>query len=68
MILMHNQHRLHAEVHKVSEYSKVTTVVKMLSKGQPVKLQSGKTKQEVVVADSSGVMIVTLWEEKLYVL
>ena len=57
-----------AEVHKMSEYSKVTTVVKVLSKGEPVKLQSGKTKQEVVVADSSGAMIVTLWEEKLDIL
>lgn len=57
-----------AEVHKMSEYSKVTTVVKVLSKHEPVKLQNGKTKQEVVVADSSGVMTVTLWEEKLDVL
>ena len=57
-----------AEVHKMSEYSKVTTVVKVLSKEEPVKLENGKTKQEVVVADSSGVMIVTLWEEKLDVL
>ena len=52
----------------MAEFSKVTVVVKVLSKGEPVKLEDGKTKQEVVVADSSGVMIVTLWEEKLDVL
>ena len=32
------------------------------------KLENGKTKQEVVVADSSCVIIVTLWEEKLDIL
>lgn len=52
----------------MSKYSKVTTVVKVLSKKEPVRLENGKTKQEVVVADSFGVMIVTLWEEKLDVL
>ena len=53
------------EVHAMPEYSKVTVIVKVLSKGDPIKLDNGKTKQEVMVADSSGVIIVTLWEEKI---
>ena len=36
-----------AEVHKMSEYSKVTVVVKVLSKDEPVQLKNDKTKQEV---------------------
>jgi len=39
--------------------------MKVLSKSKPVKLDNGKTKQEVVVTDSSGIIIVTLWEEKV---
>ena len=56
-----------AEVQKMPKYSKVTVIVKVLSKGEPAKLDNGKTKQDVIV-DSSGVVIVTLWEEKLDVL
>ena len=52
------------DIHTMPEYSKVTVSVKVLSKGDPVKLDSGKTKQEVITADSSGTIIVTLWEEK----
>ena len=50
------------------EYSKVSTLVKVLSKGEAVELGNGKTKQEILVADSSGLIIVTLWEEKVDVL
>ena len=52
----------------MSEYSKVATVVKVILNSKPVKLENGKTKQEVVVANSSGVIIVTLWEEKVDIL
>ena len=54
-----------AEVHKMAEYTRVTVIVKVLSKRKAVKLDGGLTKQDVIVADATGVMTVTLWEEKV---
>ena len=54
-----------SEVQKMVEYTRVTVIVKVLSKRKTVKLDNGLTKQEVVVADATGVMAMTLWEEKV---
>ncbi len=51
------------EAQKLPEYIRVTVVVKVLSKGQSVEIGNNK-KQEVLVADNSGAMTVTLWEER----
>lgn len=40
------------EVHTMLENSTVTVIAKVLSKGEPVKLDNGKTKQKVRIADS----------------
>lgn len=53
------------EAHNLPEYSRVTVLVKVVSKRKAVKLDSGLTKQEVVVADASAVMSVTLWEDRV---
>ena len=53
-----------AEVQNMAEYTRVTVIVKV-SKRNAVKLDGGLTKQDVIVTDATGVMIVTLWEEKV---
>ena len=54
-----------SEVQKLEEYTRVPTIVKVLSKCKPFKLNGGLTKQDVVVADATGVMTVTLLEERV---
>ena len=49
----------------MAEYTRVTVMVKVVSKWKAVKRDGGLTKQDVVVADTTGVMPVTLWEEKV---
>ena len=45
-----------AEVQKMAEYTRVTVIVKVLSK---------RKAEDVIIADATGVMTVTLWEEKV---
>ena len=54
-----------AEVQNMAEYTRVTVIVKVVSKRNVVKLDGGLNKQDVIVADATGVMIVTLWGEKV---
>ena len=53
-----------AAAQKLPEYSRATIIVKVLSLRNPTLLDNGKTKQDVIIADSSGIMTVTLWEGK----
>ena len=62
---MDDQHVSLCEVQTMAEYTRVTTIVKVLLKRRAVKLDRGLTKQDVVVADATGVMTVTLWEERV---
>lgn len=39
--------------------------MKVISKSKALKLDGGLTKQEVTVADATGVITVNLWEEKI---
>ena len=46
----------------------MTVFVKVLAKRKPIQLNGGKTKQTVIVANRTGTMQVTLWEERVYAL
>ena len=50
---------------EVEKITKVAVIVKVLAKRTPIQPDGGKTKQVVIVADSTGVMHVTLWEERV---
>ena len=47
------------------KYTRVTVIMKFLAKRKPIQLAGGKTKQVVIVADRTGVMHATLWEERV---
>ena len=48
-----------------NEYDKITTKVKVIQILQTVTVHSGKTVQEVLVGDSSGVTRCSLWEQDM---
>ena len=50
------------QMHEFSDYQRVTVRVKVVKVHEPHKLNIGKTKQDIVVADSTGKATVTLWE------
>lgn len=49
----------------MEEYDKVNLKVKVVSIGSPQFVGSGKTKQEIVLADQTGTATLTLWEEDI---
>lgn len=54
-----------AQLQSFNDYDRVTVNIKVLTATNPTEVSTGKKKQEVTVADSSGVCIVTLWEENI---
>lgn len=49
----------------MNAFDRVSTRVKVLKVSDPLSVTGGKKKQDVVVADSTGVGKVTLWEENI---
>lgn len=47
----------------MSNNDKVTTTVKCVKVDNPTKLNTGKVKQDTIIADSTGTIRLTLWEE-----
>ena len=54
-----------AEVKKLSNYERVDVRVKILKTKHPITVATGKTKQDLVVADKSGVITMTVWEQQI---
>ena len=54
-----------AQLESFNDYDRVTVNIKVMTTINPTEVSGGKTKQEVTVADSSGVCIVTLWEQNI---
>lgn len=48
------------------EFQKITVDVKVVVVNEPVTVTGGKTKQDLVVADSTSTARLTLWEEKVH--
>lgn len=53
------------QMHEFSDYQRVTMNVKVMKVHEPSKLSGGKTKQDIIVADSTGKATVTLWEDNI---
>ena len=54
-----------AQLQSFNNYDRVTVNIKILTITSPTEVSTGKKKQEVTVAESTGVSIVTLWEENI---
>ena len=54
-----------ADVKKLSNYERVDVRVKILKVRNPITVATGKTKQDLVVADKSGVITMTVWEQQV---
>lgn len=47
------------------QYDKVNVTVKILEVGSPLTVNTGKQKQDIVIADSSGTATLTVWEKDI---
>ena len=57
-----------SELDSTNIWDRVSVDVKVLTVMDPVSVPGGKRKQDVVVADSTGVGKVTVWEESIGIL
>ena len=57
-----------SQIQHVQQYQKVSTDVKVLVKREPIFVSTGKMKQDVIVADHTSTMKVTLWEDYVNVM
>ena len=53
------------EIEKLVNFQRVTCDVKVLSVERPVEVPGGKHKQDVVIADASGTVKLTVWENEI---
>ena len=51
------------ELHDLAEYTRVNARIKVLDVATPQTMQGGKTTQNVMIADETGYIKLTLWEE-----
>jgi len=52
-----------SQIRHIQQFQKVSTEVKVLVKREPIYVSTGKMKQDVIVADHTSTMKVTLWED-----